>query len=167
MRPFPAPIEFDLRNYEPKDFETLYAIDRFCYASEIAYGRAELRSYLGLVGAECLVAEMREREVAAGPIAGFVLAMTKRPHGHIITMDVLEMFRRKGIASALLRRAEMQMKSRGVEEVWLETATDNDGAIAFWNKNGYRTRARLPQYYPNGGDAFAMSKNLANSAPEK
>jgi [ribosomal protein S18]-alanine N-acetyltransferase len=45
--------------------------------------------------------------------------------------------------------------------VRLETATDNDSAVAFWQKHGYRKRGVRKNYYPNGRDAFAMTKTLA------
>ncbi|HEV2305565.1 MAG TPA: N-acetyltransferase [Candidatus Acidoferrales bacterium] len=162
-RPFPAPAKFNVREYAAKDFETLYAIDQLCYSPAVAYTRAELRWYLGLQGAAGLVAVARRTSSAAAGIAGFVITTARGEHGHIITIDVLEMYRRKGVASALLRRAEAEMKKRGVQEVWLETATNNEAAIAFWRKHGYRVRGRLPNYYPEGMDAFAMSKLIARS----
>lgn len=155
---FPAPAKFSLRPAREADFETLYAIDQVCYSAAIAYTREELRWYLRLRGAECIVAEARAKEPR---IAGFIVTTSRTIHGHIITIDVLEMHRRTGVGTALLRRAEVQMKRRGVGEVWLETATNNEAAIAFWKKHGYRSHGRLANYYPDGLDAFAMSKSLA------
>jgi ribosomal protein S18 acetylase RimI-like enzyme len=154
-----------IRAYREVDFETLYAIDQVCYPKAIAYTREELRWYLSLRGAECAVAEARaSTKTARTKIAGFVVTISRAKHGHIITIDVLETHRRTGIGSALLQHAERQMRERGVEEVWLETATNNEAAIAFWKKHGYRTHGRLPNYYPDGLDAFAMSKLFAGSA---
>lgn len=161
-RRFPSPAKFGVREYAAKDFEALYAIDQLCYSPAVAYTRAELRWYLGLPGAGRFVALTRKTSRAAGGIAGFVITTARGAHGHIITIDVLEMYRRKGVASALLRRAEAEMRKRGVQELWLETATNNNAAIAFWKKHGYRVRGRLPNYYPDGMDAFAMSKLVAH-----
>ncbi|MGB7081129.1 MAG: GNAT family N-acetyltransferase, partial [Candidatus Acidiferrales bacterium] len=97
-------------------------------------------------------------------IAGFIVTASRTIHGHIVIIDVLEMYRRTGVGSALLRGAEEQMERRGVGEVWLETATNNEAAIAFWKKHGYRSHGRLPNYYPDGLDALAMSKTLVNRA---
>lgn len=163
-RRFPAPAKFKVRRYEEHDFETLYAIDQLCYAPEIAYSRAELRWYLAMRGAGCWVAENVGAKRVAAKIAGFLVATSRGAHGHILTIDVLEKFRRAKVASSLLRRAEAELAKGGVREMWLETATDNDGAIAFWRNRGYVTRGRLPHYYPNGVDAFAMSKTLAGRA---
>ena len=166
---FPSLRKPSLRLYREIDFETLYAIDQICYAPGIAYTRPELRWYLRLPGAECVVAERRANETTRrSRIAGFIVTTCRMIHGHIITIDVVEMFRRSGIGSTLLRRAESRIKKRGIAEVWLETATNNDAAIAFWKKHGYRNRGLLPNYYPGGLAAFVMSKTIgARIAEEK
>jgi [ribosomal protein S18]-alanine N-acetyltransferase len=164
----PSPATFSLRLARETDFETLHAIDQVCYSPAVAYTRDELRWYLSLRGAECTVAAMRGRAKASRvTIAGFIVSVSRNKHGHIVTIDVLKIHRRTGIGTALLRRAEARMKRRGVAEVWLETATNNEAAIAFWEKHGYRSRGRLADYYPDGVDGFAMCKLLADSATTK
>lgn len=166
-RRFPAPEKFRIRRYAPDDFETLYAIDQLCYAPQIAYSRADLRRYLELLAAECWVAEATTARRAPRAIAGFLVATSHGSRGHILTIDVLEKFRRAGAGTSLLRRAEAEIEKRDGREIWLETAADNDAAIAFWKNRGYIARGRLPHYYPNGVDAFAMSKMLATRAPAR
>jgi ribosomal protein S18 acetylase RimI-like enzyme len=160
-RRFPASAKLKVRRYAENDFETLYAIDQLCYIPEIAYSRAELRWYLAMRGAECWVAENVGAKRGAAKIAGFIVATSRGAHGHVLTIDVLEKFRRAGAGRSLLRRAEVELRKRGVREIWLETATNNEGAIAFWKNRGYVTRGRLAHYYPNGVDAFSMSKTFA------
>ncbi len=167
-RRLPSP-NIALRAAREQDFETLYAIDQACYSSEVAYTRDELHWYLSLRGAECIVAEMPKKRLrksqARSRIAGFVVSISRKLHGHIVTIDVLEIHRRRGVASALLRCAESKMCQQGIQEVWLETATNNESAIAFWKKHGYRSRGLLPNYYPNRLDAYAMSKSLNFAEP--
>jgi [ribosomal protein S18]-alanine N-acetyltransferase len=152
-----------LRPYQPDDFETLFKIDKACYPPRIAYSRRELRAFLGDPGAECVVAEVENQ------IAGFIIAEAEaRPQraitGHIITIDVLEPYRRSGIGSLLISAAEERMAARGAKQVELETARNNDAAIAFWQKHGYRTRGVYEHYYPGGMDAFSMVKSLRSDA---
>jgi len=52
------------------------------------------------------------------------------------------------------------LAAAGAQSIKLETATDNASAIAFWQKRGYRTQGVIKNYYPNGRDAFSMSKPL-------
>jgi [ribosomal protein S18]-alanine N-acetyltransferase len=138
----------------PADFETLYEIDQACYEPEIAYSRRELRNYLRFPGAECVVAEMGDR------IIGFCVTAREDALGYIITMDVLEPFRREGVGTRLLDESERRLASRQVREIYLETATDNHSAIAFWTKHGYQKRGIQKGYYPGGRDAYTMAKTI-------
>ncbi len=146
-----------LRPYAPKDFDTLYQIDQACYPPGIAYSKRVLRWFLRLPGTDWVVAEVN------GQIAGFILAEYGGPRAHLITIDVLEAYRRRGIGTALLRAMEQKLAARGVRQIELETATDNHAAVAFWQKHGYRTVGVLKRYYSNDLDAYSMLKSL--SAP--
>jgi [ribosomal protein S18]-alanine N-acetyltransferase len=153
-----------LRSYAPADFEALYEIDQVCYPPEIAYSRRELRNYLRFPGAKCVVAELARESGAesesSSRIIGFCVTAHHRGEGYIITMDVLATHRRHRVGSALLTEAERRLAKNGVVEVGLETATDNDSAIAFWEKHGYRKHGVRKHYYPGGRDAFSMAKTL-------
>lgn len=153
-----------LRSYTPKDFERVHEIDQQCFEPGIAYSRADMRAYLNLPGAECVIAEAGKDEMA-----GFCLAAHEQGFGYLITMDVLEIHRRHGVATALLREIERRLAARRVNEVWLETATDNQPAIAFWHKHGYRKQGTRKNYYPGKRDAYTMRKVLlsdSGDAPE-
>lgn len=152
-------MKFTLRDYEPADFDTLYEIDQACYPVDVAYSKRELRVYLQMAGAECIVAE------TANAIAGFCISACQDACGYIVTIDVLEQFRRTGIGSALLSEIERRLAANGVREVRLETATDNESAVAFWQEHGYRSLGIRKKYYPGGRDAFAMSKVIPSSRP--
>ena len=147
-------MKIHLRDHVSDDFDTLIDIDQACYEPGIAYSKRDMRAYLQFPGAECILAE------SAGEIAGFCISARQRTRGYIVTIDVLEKYRKSGIGSALLREVERRLAANGVREVGLETATDNESAIAFWNKHGYRTLGVEKGYYPGGRDAFAMTKTL-------
>ncbi len=148
---------FKLRSYRPSDFETLHEIDQACYAPAIAYSRRELRNYLRFPGADCIVAEANRRT------AGFIVTAHADAWGYIVTIDVLNAFRRLGVGSMLLAEAERRLAANGAKEVALETATNNVAAIAFWQRHGYRKRGVKKAYYPDGLDAFAMRKSLEDA----
>jgi ribosomal-protein-alanine N-acetyltransferase len=150
-------VKFTLRSYAPQDFENLFEIDQQCFEKEIAYSRRDMRAYLKFPGAECVVAE-----TSRGTMAGFCIGIGRGQLGYVVTMDVLPQYRRKGAARELLAEIERRLGGRDVREVWLETATDNEAAIAFWLKHGYRKRGIREGYYPDGRDAFTMQKVLAN-----
>jgi [ribosomal protein S18]-alanine N-acetyltransferase len=148
-----------LRSYDPRDFSGLFRLDQSCFPAGIAYSKTTLRYFLSLRSADCLVA-MEDTH-----IAGFILTEENPPLAHVITLDVAEKFRRRGIGSTLLAESERNLALRGVRHILLETATDNDAAIAFWQSHGYRIEATLKRYYLGRLDAYEMRKILP--APAK
>ena len=143
-----------VRQYDGKDFPTLFKLDQSCFPPGIAYSKTMLRYFLAQPGAECLVA------AEGAKILGFLVSEENPPLGHIITLDVLDSHRRQGIGSQLLRESEAHLAYRGVRTVLLETATSNQAGIAFWERHGYRREAVLKNYYPGRLDAFEMRKRL-------
>ncbi len=147
-------MTFKLRDYLRRDFEAIYQIDQQCFEPAIAYSRPDLRSYLNLPGGDCLIAE------SAGNIAGFLVTAHENAVGSIVTIDVLASHRRQGVATLLLEESELRLAAAGVRTIELETATDNASAIAFWHKHGYRKRDIQKGYYPDGRDAYSMTKRI-------
>jgi [ribosomal protein S18]-alanine N-acetyltransferase len=148
-------VNFKLRNYVPADFEALYQIDQQCFGPVLGYSRPDLRIYLRLPGGHCLIAE------SSAQIAGFLVTAHENAVGSIVTIDVLPAYRRQGVATLLLQESERRLAAAGVGTIELETATDNASAIAFWQKHGYRKRGIQKEYYPDGRDAYSMTKALA------
>jgi len=143
-----------LRDYCAADFEVLYQIDQQCFDPALAYSRPDLRNYLRLPGGDCVIAE------ASGDVAGFLVTAHEGAVGSIVTIDVLAAYRRQGVATLLLEESERRLATAGIRTIELETATDNTSAIAFWQKHGYRKRDIQKGYYPDGRDAYSMSKAI-------
>jgi [ribosomal protein S18]-alanine N-acetyltransferase len=144
-----------LRSYEPHDFAALHRLDQSCFPAGISYSKTTFHYFLTIATADCIVA-------ADGPrIAGFILTEENPPLAHIITLDVAEAHRGQGVGSALLAESERNLALRGVHSILLETAIDNEGAVAFWKRHGYRIEAVLKRYYLRRLDAYEMRKILA------
>jgi [ribosomal protein S18]-alanine N-acetyltransferase len=156
-------MEFTLRDYSPSDFEALYEIDQACYPRGIAYSRRMLRWYLSQRGSFCVVAQ------AAGAVElavlGFLIAHAKGEEGYIVTIDVLEAHRRSGIGTALLLETERRLAKTGVRYIGLQTATNNEAGVAFWQRHGYRSSGVTRGYYLGRLDAFEMFKELQPARP--
>ena len=150
-----------LRSYEPHDFAALHRLDQACFPVGISYSKTTLHYFLTLASADCVVATDGMR------LLGFVLSEENSPLAHIITLDVAEKARRHGVGSALLQQLESNLAARGVRSVLLETATDNEAAVAFWQRHGYRIEATLKRYYLRRIDAYEMRKILPGAAPAK
>jgi len=65
-------------------------------------------------------------------------------------------WRKRGIASTLVRRSIAIMKLQGVEEVVLETEFDNSAALSLYESLGFIREKRLFRFYLNGKDAFRL-----------
>jgi ribosomal-protein-alanine N-acetyltransferase len=168
-------VRFTVRDFHSNDFETLLSIDQECFAPGISYSRAELWAYMGVPGSFTLVAEVAGEP--AGPehdssvkarIVGFVVANLNRAlAGHIITIDVLPVAQRSGVGSALLRGGEERLAAGGCKWIRLEAAVNNAAALAFYKRHGYSVVRTIPEYYPDGLDAFVLKKDLRSSLRDR
>jgi ribosomal-protein-alanine N-acetyltransferase len=147
-------VTIAIRQSDAKDFPLLFKLDQKCFPPGIAYSKTMLRHFMAQPGAECLVA-VEEKEIVA-----FLLTEENPPLGHLMTLDVAEAHRRKGIGSLLLQESENNLRFRGVRTMLLETATTNEAGVAFWQRHGYRIEAVLKNYYPGHLDAYEMRKRL-------
>ena len=143
-----------LRSYDPHDFAALYKLDQTCFPAGISYSKTTLRYFLTIASADCVIAE------EAGRIVGFIVSEENPPLAHIITLDVDAKHRRQGVGTALLETLESNLSARGVRSILLETAIDNEAAVAFWKSHGYRIEATLKRYYLGRIDAYEMRKIL-------
>ncbi len=143
-----------IRGYQRLDFSALYALDQSCFPPGIAYSKSTLRYYLSLATALCLLAEKQQS------LAGFILGETKKSEAHIITLDVAEAHRRSGVGTLLLDSMEDALGAQGVRSMLIETAVNNDAAVAFWQKHGYRRERVLKRYYLGRIDGYEMRKLL-------
>lgn len=155
-------VEVRLRDYRPADFEALWRLDQVCFEEGISYSKAELLQYIDLKAAFTLIAE------ATGdgrPICGFIIAHRRRGgYGHILTIDVDPALRQQGIGTRLLLAAHERLALEGCHTIFLETAVNNLGAIAFYKRHGYTVVRTIPRYYhATGMDAFLLSASLTKA----
>ena len=145
-----------IRYSTTRDFPVLLSIDQACFSPEVAYDFLDLKHMMSRPGAETLVLE------EDGNVQGFLLMDVdlRRKSGTLVTLDVLEEHRRKGYASALFLRSEEILNSYGVLQYQLQVDVKNEGAIAFYRKNGFKEERLLRKYYPGSRDAWQMVKKL-------
>jgi len=78
-----------------------------------------------------------------GALAGTVLAGFDGVRGWIHHLAVAPGFRRRGIASALMRAAEAGLLALGCPKVNLQVRTTNAEVVAFYRSLGYAVEERL------------------------
>lgn len=144
-----------LRPYRASDLDTLFGIDQRCFAPGISYSRAELEGFIAHRRSATWVAE------ADGDTVGFLVAR-REPGGaaHIITIDVVESWRRRGVGKALMDAAESWAAGLDLAVLYLETAVDNEIAQRFYRRRGYHKLRRVENYYADGAAGWIMVKQL-------
>ena len=145
-----------LREFRRADLLLLSEIDQSCFPVGVAYSLAELEGFICRPSAKTWVAEVD------GRIIGFVVAnREQRDTGHIVTLDVVENWRRGGVGTALMNAAEAWAREQGARFVYLETAEDNTAAQNFYRRRGYQKLRALEHYYGRGAAAWLMVKRLS------
>ncbi|KAG9311039.1 acyl-CoA N-acyltransferase [Chiua virens] len=94
------------------------------------------------------------------PIGVIVCKQSMHKHianrGYIAMLSVNKNWRKRGVASTLVRRSIDVMKRNGVSEVVLETEFDNIPALSLYESLGFIREKRLYRFYLNGKDAFRL-----------
>lgn len=105
-----------------------------------------------------------------GTMAGLITAQTSyvdkagvdeitfsKSHQHtmvtyILTLCILDDFRRKGIGKSLLAQClDYASQNQSCGAVYLHVITHNDSAIRFYEKEGFTRVCEVPEYYQIGG----------------
>ena len=146
-----------LRSFQMRDLAGLHRLDQVCFARGIAYSKAELQYFLTHPHCSCWIAEHPEDK-----LAGFVIFERSnrqgRAVGHIVTLDIDPVERRRGLGTLLMRTAEDQLKHEGAGVLSLEVAENNPAAQQFYRSLGFESRGRIAKYYGGKVDAEVMEK---------
>jgi [ribosomal protein S18]-alanine N-acetyltransferase len=153
--------EISLRNYRALDIEAMFRLDVACFAPEFRFDRESMRVFAEERDAIALVAEKMD-----GELAGFVIIHVERVaagrRGYVVTLDVAETWRRRGLARLLMREAEMRAVATGARWMELHVFTGNEAAIRFYERLGYERIAMRRRFYgAEGLDAFVYRKEIA------
>lgn len=96
--------------------------------------------------------------VERGP-SSFGLDYIKK--GHLVSLAVLDSYRRHGVARALMNRSMKIVENYGVAEYVLEVRCSNTGAIRLYHDGfEFEKMKIIHQYYRDGEDAFYMAYRL-------
>jgi ribosomal-protein-alanine N-acetyltransferase len=101
-----------------------------------------------------------------GEIFGFLVGRAPRDNGdaEIYNLGTAPAFRRKGIASMLLREFRTVCVERRISAVWLEVRATNNGAIDFYRSHGFESKGIRRNFYSDPAeDAVLMALSLTAS----
>ena len=77
--------------------------------------------------------------------------------GHVVSVAVLPVFRKKGLGKALVEEAMNGVMLRKCDELYLEVRCSNTAAVRLYEGLGFIIRHRLRSYYRDGEGAYLMA----------
>lgn len=148
---------FIIRNAKKSDLDQILEIEQSCYpvpwdrqAFECEFSKQE--SNINIF----LVAEERKSGKIAGYLAGNIII----GYVHILNIAVAREFRKMGLGTGFMKRAEQETFKRGLGTLTLEVRENNESAVKLYKKLGYVIKGRRIKYYENTDDALLMWKTL-------
>jgi [ribosomal protein S18]-alanine N-acetyltransferase len=93
-------------------------------------------------------------------LQGFGLMKYDDDAAHLLLLAVRADAGRRGVGTALLAWLERSAVVAGIERIKLEARRDNEAALAFYARAGYRQTGTLPGYYQGVESAVRMTKEL-------
>ena len=141
------------------DLLAIEQLEKDCFPTE-AFNRHLIKNLL--TNTKSVIIKATEPSVE---IVGNIIGSTKRENcisvGRIFSLCVLDVYRKKGIATRLVRLLEEEFSLRGIKKIRLEVSIHNTIAQQFYKRLGYSmSTIVLPGFYNDGTDALVMFKNL-------
>ena len=156
------PLGPSIRSAVKEDLTATVDLEKACFSSDLSLKKRQLQYLQQRKSAVFLVAE------DAGQVVGEGIALVRqhkgRTSGRIYSLAVDENHRGKKIGRRLLHAMVEQLESRGVKRIYLEVEQSNIKAIALYERNGFRSIGKLPNYYGPGCDGLHMMLDL-NASP--
>ena len=94
-----------------------------------------------------------------GGIVGYCVACEDGRSAHLISIGVLQEYRRRGVGTALIQGLLRNLNPR-VNEMLLEVKSENMDAVRLYEKLGFKQVEVIDGYYQDGSTAVKMVLNL-------
>ena len=137
-------MEIRIETASIKLLDKLFQIEQQCFDQE-AFTKHQIAYLLSDYNTIALCAKIDS--AIAGFIIGQIEIENETLFGHIITINVVPAFRKKGIGSKMLKEIETLLKQKGISECHLEVREDNSTALKLYQNSGYQKIGKLEKYY--------------------
>jgi ribosomal-protein-alanine N-acetyltransferase len=104
-------------------------------------------------------------EIGSGQVVGYCVCSKVGKLAHLLSIGVLQEYRRRKIATSLIQ-ALLDQLSSSIRELWLEVNTANDEAVKFYERLGFNRVMIIENYYSNGSHALRMRLALGETSKE-
>src|SRR5580698_6100783 len=96
----PLSQTIQLRKYDSDDLEAMFRLDEACFEEPFRFSQTAMRRFVESRKARVVIAE------SDGALAGFAILHVEGRVGYVVTLDVSEEFRRRGLARQLMQAME-------------------------------------------------------------
>ena len=156
----------NIRRAEPSDLISVMEINLKTLPEH--YSDYFYESLLAELPEAFIVAEIGEKRV------GYIMCKTEYgfsnfkklgfvKKGHVVSVAVLDDYRKKGIGRALVEESVKGVKLRKCDEFYLEVRCSNNDAVRLYEKLGFVIKQQLNAYYRDGEDAFLMAIEFSSN----
>jgi ribosomal protein S18 acetylase RimI-like enzyme len=128
----------EIRPYQAKDREPVIALWKDVFADDPPWNEPELMIRRKLT----VQPELFWVALVEGRVVGTVMAGFDGVRGWIYHLAVQDLYRRQGIASSLMKAAELELERMGCPKVNLQVRATNGSVIAFYRSIGYEIEDR-------------------------
>ncbi|HET6468041.1 MAG TPA: GNAT family N-acetyltransferase [Geminicoccaceae bacterium] len=155
------PATISVRSVGPFDLGRLSRLHRACF--EEAWSRTDLAHLMALPGGFGLVARLYDGGLAGldgirG--VGFSLCRVVRDECELLSIGVAPTYRRRGVATALLRASMERCRHAGAASMFLEVAVDNVTAQAVYTQHGFERVGTRADYYQRADGTRASAYTM-------
>lgn len=151
-----APVkntEISLRRFQLTDLPRIMEIEHSSFGAE-AYSEEQFLWRYKSNPEGFIVACVGEE------VVGYVTGLLSGQKGHLDSIVVKKEFRGKGIGRQLNDFILNYFQKKKVKVIELEVRPENKKVINWYKRLGFKIVKRIKDYYPDGGDAYLMRKNL-------
>jgi ribosomal protein S18 acetylase RimI-like enzyme len=95
-----------------------------------------------------------------GELAGFGIMRYRDEEAHLVLLAVQARHRRRGVGAALVGWLEASALTAGIGVIRLEARCNNAGALAFYQRLGYRLVSVVREMYDGREDGVRLARDL-------
>ena len=147
-------FEFEIDFMKEEDVKDVMQIEYASFSSP--WSRILFMEELKRQGRSCSLVARHN-----GKVIGYIITWMAIDEAHIINIAVDPIYRRRGVAKALISKTFDYARSAKTKKATLEVRVSNVSAQKLYEKFGFKIVALRRRFYPdNGEDAYLMCMEL-------
>ncbi|HOL71110.1 MAG TPA: ribosomal protein S18-alanine N-acetyltransferase [Bryobacteraceae bacterium] len=146
-------VVFEIARCQPRHLRRVLQIERASFPGE-PYTRDIFRELWCECGEFFFVVKVRRR------IAGYIATRLREGNAEVISIAVDPAYRGAGAGAAMLEHTLERLAAAGARSVELMVREDNEAAIRFYRRFGFRRIGRCAAYYGDGEAGVRMRRTL-------